>query len=149
MMPQIKHISLGADSNRAAAPEAEQEQRVAIFDILEENTFEVQGLTGPYDLVMQKESGRVQFALTGAGGSTQALTVALGPMRQVMKDYTQICSGYYEAVKTKSVAEIEALDDARRQIHGEGGRMLGERMGDAVSTDIETARRLFTLLCTC
>ena len=44
-------------------------------------------------------------------------------------------------------AQIEAIDMGRRGIHNEGSRVLLERLDGKVETDIDTARRLFTLIC--
>ena len=44
-------------------------------------------------------------------------------------------------------SQIEAIDMARRGIHNEGARVLQERLEGKAVVDIDTARRLFTLIC--
>ena len=91
---------------------------------------------------------RLVFDLRGAGGAPAAeFHLALGPFRQVVKDYFQICESYFDAVKHMPPSRIEAIDMARRGIHDEGARLLQERLEGKVETDKPTARRLFTLIC--
>ena len=73
--------------------------------------------------------------------------LSMGPFRQVVKDYFQICESYFEAVKRFPPSQIEAIDMARRGIHNEGARVLQERLAGKAVVDIDTARRLFTLIC--
>ena len=73
--------------------------------------------------------------------------LSLGPFRQVVKDYFQICKSYFDAVKTLPPSQIETIDMARRGIHNEGSRVLQERLEGKVEVDADTARRLFTLIC--
>lgn len=149
MTARLYSIDVADDTSVAPSPEIEQERRVAIFDLLEDNHFELAGApAGPYRLILGAEPGKLRFALSTADGVPAAdFTVSLAPLRQVVKDYGQICSSYYEAVRTQSPAEIEALDEARRAIHEEGGRLLRERLEGRATLDDGTARRLFTLLC--
>lgn len=135
-------------------PEIEQERKVAIFDLLEENSF---GLPkrddratpdGPYRLGLAIREGRLVFDI--ATEDTQKVGefhLSLGPFRQVVKDYFQICESYFEAVKRLPPSQIEAIDMARRGIHNEGARVLQERLEGKAAVDIDTARRLFTLIC--
>lgn len=135
-------------------PEIEQERKVAIFDLLEENSF---GLPtredrptpqGPYRLGLAIREGRLVFDI--ATEDTQKVGefhLSLGPFRQVVKDYFQICESYFEAVKRLPPSQIEAIDMARRGIHNEGSELLKERLAGKIEIDHPTARRLFTLIC--
>ncbi|OSP54060.1 UPF0262 family protein [Pseudoruegeria sp. SK021] len=146
-MNRLSHVEL--DVGTAPAPEIDQEQRVAIYDLLDNNHFSLPGgPTGPYRLTLSHDRGKLSFHLTAeASGETSDFSVSLAPLRQVVKDYAQICRSYYEAVKSRPPVEIEALDNARRDIHGEGGRGLIVLMAGKAEIDDETARRLFTLVC--
>ena len=73
--------------------------------------------------------------------------LSLGPFRQVVKDYCQICESYFDAVKKLPPSQIETIDMARRGIHNEGSRVLQERLEGKAEIDTDTARRLFTLIC--
>ena len=135
-------------------PEIEQERRVAIFDLLEENRFALPDRIdrpappGPYHLELSIRDSRLVFTLgTTSGEPAGEIHLSLTPFRQVIKDYFQICESYFDAVKRLPPAQIEAIDMGRRGIHDEGSRVLLERLKGKVDTDMNTARRLFTLIC--
>ena len=137
-----------------STPEIEQERKVAIFDLLEENSFAMpqregrQILPGPYRLGLAIREGRLVFSVAAQDEAPVGeFHLSLGPFRQVVKDYFQICESYYEAVKRLPPARIEAIDMARRGIHNEGARVLQERLDGKAIVDTDTARRLFTLIC--
>ncbi|MGB0661257.1 MAG: UPF0262 family protein [Mangrovicoccus sp.] len=149
MTNRLSHIDIDLSGALPLSAELEQEQKVAIFDLLEENSFGLPGAPeGPYRLTLGRSEGRLSFDLTTEAGAAAAeFKLSLGQVRQVVKDYDQICTSYYEAVKTAAAGEIETLDEARRAIHAEGARMLQERLEGKAEVDGETARRLFTLVC--
>ena len=72
--------------------------------------------------------------------------LSLSPLRQILKDYSDICSSYYKAVKRLAPSQIETIDMGRRAIHDEGGRILLERFDRKADMDAQTSRRLFTLI---
>ncbi|MGB5869126.1 MAG: UPF0262 family protein [Albidovulum sp.] len=152
-MTRICHIEIDDRGLPAPTPEIEQERKVAIFDLLEDNSFALpakNGATpeGPFRLALAIRDKRLVFDLTGENaGKITEFHLSLGPFRQVVKDYFQICESYFEAVKRLPPAQIEAIDMARRGIHNEGARVLQERLEGKAELDIDTARRLFTLIC--
>ncbi len=154
MSNRICRIEIDEQGLASPTPEIEQERRVAIFDLLEDNSF---GLpprdgrampAGPYRLVLAIRERRLVFEITTeAGAPASAFHLSLGPFRQVVKDYFQICESYFDAVKTLPPSQIETIDMARRGIHNEGARVLQERLEGKAEVDTDTARRLFTLIC--
>jgi uncharacterized protein (UPF0262 family) len=153
-MNRICQIEIDERGLARPTPEIEQERRVAIFDLLEDNSFALPAREGrvpqpgPYRLSLAIREGRLVFALTSETGEPVGeFHLSLGPFRQVVKDYFQICESYFEAVKRLPPSQIEAIDMARRGIHNEGARVLQERLDGKATVDIDTARRLFTLIC--
>ncbi|QBX34774.1 UPF0262 family protein [Paracoccus liaowanqingii] len=153
-MSRITRIEIDDSAIAPATPEMEQERRVAIFDLIEDNSFTVPGRDGapapdgPFILDLSIREGRLVFDMTDeAGAKVAEFHLSLGPFRQVVKDYFQICQSYFDAVKRLPPAQIEAIDMARRGIHNEGARTLQERLEGKATLDIDTARRLFTLIC--
>lgn len=135
-------------------PEIEQERKVAIFDLLEDNHFDLPDRegrpapVGPYRLTLSIRERRLVFDIrTDANDPAGEFHLSLGPFRQVVKDYFQICESYFDAVKTAAPSQIETIDMARRGIHNEGARVLQERLEGKANVDTDTARRLFTLIC--
>ena len=153
-MAKIIDITLDDSGLPPPTPEIEQERRVAIFDLLEENQFELpsregrSSSEGPFKLNLAIRDRRLVFEVADeAEVEAAAFHLSLGPFRQVVKDYFQICESYFDAVKTMPPSQIETIDMARRGIHNEGARILQERLEGKVVVDEDTARRLFTLVC--
>ncbi|MEO1732147.1 MAG: UPF0262 family protein [Pseudomonadota bacterium] len=153
-MSRIVDITLDDAGLPPPTPEIEQERRVAIFDLLEDNTFVLPGRDGqaapggPFKVKLAIRDKRLVFDVANEADDKAAeFHLSLGPFRQVVKDYFQICESYFEAVKTLPPSQIETIDMARRGIHNEGSRVLQERLDGKVTLDDETARRLFTLIC--
>ena len=153
-MSHIAEIKLDDSALPPPTPEIEQERKVAIFDPLEDNTFilpqrdERDVPAGPYHLTLSIRDKRLVFEVDTIDDERAAeFHLSLGPFRQVVKDYFQICESYFDAVKTLPPSQIETIDMARRGIHNEGSRVLQERLEGKVEVDEDTARRLFTLIC--
>ncbi len=153
-MSRISHIAIDDAALPPPTPEIEQERRVAIFDLLEDNSFALPSRDGrevppgPYRLGLSIKDGRLVFDIASeAEEKVGAFHLSLGPFRQVVKDYFQICESYFDAVKKLPPSQIETIDMARRGIHNEGARVLQERLDGKADVDIDTARRLFTLIC--
>ena len=129
----------------------DQERKVAIYDLLEDNSFAIPRAAefpGPYRLALAIRDGRLVFGVADdAAQKVAEFHLSMGPFRQVVKDYFQICENYFEAVKRLPPSQIEAIDMARRGIHNEGARVLQERLAGKAVIDGATARRLFTLIC--
>jgi len=153
-MSHIIRLEIDDSGLPAPTPEIEQERRVAVYDLLEDNSFVLPGRDGmappegPFALTLAVRDGRLVFDTSTQGGEKVAeFHLSFGPFRQAVKDYFQICESYFEAVKRLPPSQIEAIDMARRGIHNEGARILQERLEGKVEVDIDTARRLFTLVC--
>ena len=146
---RIASIEIDEKSLAPAGPDAEHERKVAIFDLIESNSFKVLGHEGgPYNVVLSLADNRLVFDIADeAAGKVGEFHLSLGPFRQVVKDYFQICESYFEAVRRLPPSQIEAIDMARRGIHNEGARVLQERLSGKALVDVDTARRLFTLIC--
>lgn len=153
-MARICHIEIDDSNLPPPTPEAEQERRVAVFDLIEENAFSLPPRgdrvppAGPYRLGLSIRDKRLVFDVRTENGAPAAeFHLSLGPFRQVVKDYRAICESYFDAVKNRPPSQIEAIDMARRGIHDEGARILGERLDGKADLDKATSRRLFTLVC--
>jgi len=144
---RIQSIEIDEQSLAAVSRDQEQERQVAIFDLLDGNYFEPADASGgPYDVKLSLVENRLAFDIAGPGYARRHL-LSLSPFRGVIKDYFMICDSYYEAIRNSTPQQIEALDMGRRGLHNEGSSLLRERLDGKVKTDLDTARRLFTLIC--
>ncbi len=142
-------VEIDAATLMATTPDAEHERRVAIFDLIEENSFGLSGADdGPYRLKIGQIERRLAFVISAEDArELHTFILSLGPFRGVIRDYFMICDSYYEAIRTQTPHQIEAIDMARRGIHNEGSELLIERLAGKIDIDHLTARRLFTLIC--
>jgi len=138
------------DAGVRRRPEVEQERAIAIFDILEENSFAPIGDDkGPYALHLSVEDNRLILDIrTQDGNPLQVVALSVKPFHSIIKDYFLVCESYFDAIRKSTPAQIEAIDVGRRGLHNEGSTLLMERLSDKIALDFDTARRLFTLVCT-
>jgi len=130
-------------------PDVEHERKVAIYDLLEDNSFAPVGSPGgPYKLHLSVEENRLVFDIrTESDEMHGRIMLSLTPFRKIIKDYFLICESYYDAIKTAAPAQIEAIDMGRRGLHNEGSDLLKVRLDGKITVNFDTARRLFTLIC--
>lgn len=127
----------------------DHEREVAIFDILDGNSFEVVGRDdGPYKLNLAIADDRLVVSVgTESQDAVVTHLLSLSPLRRIMKDYFLVCDSYYSAIRSQPPSRIQAIDMGRRALHDEGSRLLTQRLEGKIALDHDTARRLFTLIC--
>jgi uncharacterized protein (UPF0262 family) len=142
-------ITLDEKSTATQNSNIEHEREVAIFDILEGNHFALEGRDdGPYTLNLAIIEDRLVFTIGNEAGETLVThMLSLTPLKRIMKDYFLVCESYYQAIRTAPPSRIQAIDMGRRGLHDEGSVILLERLAGKITVDLDTARRLFTLIC--
>ena len=151
--PRIIDITLDERTILWRNADVEQERRIAIFDLLEDNYFAPQrvhddGYVGPYRVLLRVEDGRLVIEVKREDGEPlEAIILGLGRFRRPIREYFAICDSYYQAISNASPQQIETVDMARRAIHNDAAEMLIERLEGKIKVDFDTARRLFTLIC--
>jgi len=148
-LQRIAQITLDENTVIRRSPDIEHERRIAIYDLLEANSFQPVGeFEGPYNVLMGMEENRLELNIRNSDDDplTRVL-VPLMPFRRIIKDYFTICESYFQAIKSAQPSKIEAIDMGRRGLHNDGSDLLRERLDGKIVVDNETARRLFTLIC--
>ena len=146
---RLVKVTLDEESIGRSNPDVEHERQVAIYDLIEQNIFAPAGHEndGPFALHLSITGSRLVFDIRREDGTPIiAHLFSLTPLRRIVKDYYLICDSYYQAIRTATPDKIEAIDMGRRGVHNEGSRILMERLKGKVKVDIDTARRLFTLI---
>ena len=145
---RLTAVTLDEASLGSSSDEIEHERRVAIYDLIEDNSFRPTDHDGgPYVLQLGITGARLVFDIRLADGTPViAHMLSLAPFRRIVKDYFTICDSYYAAIRTATPDRIEAIDMARRALHDEGSNLVTERLKRKVDLDFDTARRLFTLI---
>jgi uncharacterized protein (UPF0262 family) len=151
--PRIISVELDEATILRRNADIEQERRVAIFDLIEENVFKPlrdlgDGYAGPYRLKLSVTEGRLIWEIAREDGSPhETLILGLGRFQRPVREYFAICDSYYQAIRKATAAEIETIDMARRGVHNAAAELLMERLEGKIEVDFPTARRLFTLIC--
>jgi uncharacterized protein (UPF0262 family) len=133
--------------------DVEQERRIAIYDLIEDNSFaparvHEDGYAGPYKVFLSCQEGRLVIEIRRADDSPlEAIILGLASFRRSIKDYFAIFESYFEAIRQATPAQIETVDMARRGIHNQGAELLMTKLDGKIAVDFDTARRLFTLIC--
>jgi len=146
---KLIEVVLDEASLAPASVSAEHERRIALFDLKESNAFAVIDQTrGPYVLTLSMQEGRLALDVGDQQGDRVSMQyVAMSALRKLIKDYALICDSYHNAIRNASPSQIEAIDMGRRGLHNEAAEVLQEAMAAHFVIDLETARRLFTLVC--
>ncbi len=151
--PRLIHVELDQKTIVFRNAEIEQERRIALFDLLEENYFAPQrahqdGYAGPYRLALRVADGRLAFEIHRADESHfETVILALGRFQRPIREYFAICDSYFQASRQATPQTLETIDMARRGVHNAASEMLKERLEGKIEVDFDTARRLFTLIC--
>ncbi|MDG5747773.1 UPF0262 family protein [Qipengyuania sp. XHP0207] len=150
---RIARIELDEETIIWRNADIEQERRIAIFDLIEDNCFKPvraveRGATGPYHLQLAVRDGRLLMTIADTSDQLlEELLLGLARFRRPIREYFAICDSYYQAIRKATAAEIETIDMARRGVHNRAAELLIERLEGKIETDFATARRLFTLIC--
>lgn len=144
----LLRVTLDPQSIAKGSPDQEQERAVAIYDLVEQNQFAVPGHSGgPYALMISMHDAKLALDIRDFNDTSVMVHIlSLTPFRRILKDYFLVCETYYEAIRTATPAQIEAIDMGRRALHNEGATLLEQRLVGKVDCDFDTIRRLFTIV---
>ena len=148
-MSKLVSISIIQDDFNLPTPEVLQEQNLAIYDLEQNNFFQLVGFES-YDeikLNISLSGNSLVFKISSKKDEVlKTFFFSLTPLKQIINDYYIICDSYFNAVKNLPIDKIESIDMGRKGIHNEGARVIIERLKNRINTDMETSRRIFTLI---
>ena len=100
---RLAKVSLDEASIARGNPDQEHERAIALFDILEDNSFTIPGREGPYMLTLGLVENKLSFAISTVDGEpVMTHLLSLTPFRRVIRDYEMICDSYYNEIRTAS-----------------------------------------------
>lgn len=136
-----------APSAEGVDPDVAQERRVAVYDLLEENTCRIAGVPGPYALHLDVAADSLRIDVTGNEGARAALNAPLRDIVDPAAEYLALCADYRAAIRRLAPSQIERIDSERRALHEEGSVALTDALGADCHLDPSAAKRLFTVVC--
>lgn len=144
-------VTLDPNTITSINPDEVHEWRIAIYDLLEQNSFRPARVTatGPFALHMSIIGNSIVLDVRNPENfqPIAAHYLSLTPFRRLIRDYFRIRDAYYEAIRSAQPFQIETVDMARRGMHNEAAELLRTRLTNKIIIDLNTARRLFTLIC--
>ncbi|HRC26852.1 MAG TPA: UPF0262 family protein [Alphaproteobacteria bacterium] len=138
------------DADEGILPDfVRRDRESALADLLEESHFRfLDGSAGPYGLTLSIAESRLVLKIADrVEGLRSTLVLSLKPYGRIVRDYFIIMNSHEQALIEGNFARMEAVDMGRRGLHNEGAALLIERLAGKIEMDLETARRLFTLIC--
>ena len=148
-MSKLVSISIKQDDFNLPTPEVLQEQNIAIYDLEQTNFFQLVGFEAYNEIKLNisLSGNSLVFKISSKKDETlKTFFLSLTPLKQIINDYYTICESYFNAVKSLPIDKIESIDMGRKGIHNEGARVIIERLENRVKTDLQTSRRIFTLV---
>ena len=148
-MSKLISISIKQDDFNLPTPEVLQEQNLAIYDLEQSNFFQLVGFETYKEIKLNisLSGNALVFEITSSIDEIlKTFFLSLTPLKQIISDYYTICESYFNAVKSLPIDKIESIDMGRKGIHNEGARVIIERLDGRIKTDLETSRRIFTLI---
>ena len=148
-MSKLISISIKQDDFNLPTPEVLQEQNLAIYDLEQNNFFQLVGFEtfDEIKLNISLSGNSLVFKISSKKDEMlKTFFLSLTPLKQIIDDYFTICESYFNAVKNLPIDKIESIDMGRKGIHNEGARVILERLENRICTDLETSRRIFTLI---
>ena len=148
-MSKLISICIKQDDFNLPTPEVLQEQNLAIYDLEQTNFFQLVGFESYNEIKLDislSGNSLVFEVYSKTDEILRTFLLSLTPLRQVIRDYYTICESYFNAVKSLPIDKIESIDMGRKGIHNEGARVIKERLEGRIKTDLETSRRIFTLI---
>ncbi|WP_439651996.1 UPF0262 family protein [Pelagibacterium xiamenense] len=148
---RIVTVTLDPNTITSVDPDEVHEWRIATYDLVDTNKFYPARVSakGPYALHLSIIGNHVVLDVRDPVDFSPiaAHYLSLTPFRGLIRDYFRIRESYYEAIRSASTFQIEAVDMGRRGLHNQAAELLIERLDNKLVMDLETARRLFTLIC--
>ena len=148
-MSKLVSINIKQDDFNLPTPEVLQEQNLAIYDLKQSNFFQLVGFESDRDIKLNISLSGNSLVFEMRSKTDKILRtffLSLTPLKQIIRDYYTICESYFNAVKSLPIDKIESIDMGRKGIHNEGARVIIERLEGRIKTDVETSRRIFTLI---
>ena len=148
-MSRLVSITIIQDDFKLPTPEVLQEQNIAIYDLEQNNFFQLVGFEAHDEIKLNISLSGNSLAFQIRSKTDEMLKtffLSLTPLKQIITDYYTICESYFNAVKNLPIDKIESIDMGRKGIHNEGARVIIERLDGRIKTDLETSRRIFTLV---
>ncbi|MBU6449458.1 MAG: UPF0262 family protein [Rhodospirillales bacterium] len=146
---RLARVVLGGGALHRVSSLQQADQEQAVRDLAQENEFYLPDHPDMQIVLhLSIQEGRLVLDARDENEQpVQAVLLALGPFKMLIRDYRMLLDSYAGAIAEGREARIQAIDMGRRGLHNEGAELMMKRLEGKVVIDFSTARRLFTLVC--
>jgi uncharacterized protein (UPF0262 family) len=148
MKNNINKIKFQKDIINGLNTATDMDIKVAIYDILEENSFSLINTDEKnFIIILWLQENILTFVVNSYISHINLRTVSVNfkSVSKILKDYIILCDSYYESIKSAPMQKVEALDMGRRSLHDDASHDLLNKLKDHIDMDFNTARRFITL----
>lgn len=149
-LPGLLRVTLRPSIWRRADTERRRELELLLHELQNTSQFELQvpAPSDGWEIRLGLTAEHLIVALVdGQGLPFDNRSVALEPLRGIIRTYLSLIARMGGSISSHSMGHFEALDMARRTTHNEASLRVQEALEGMLALDLETARRLFTVLC--
>ena len=124
------------------------EREAAIHDLISENFLRVKKnkFYSPLIMNLSLDNGMLEINIVDEKDQVLNINKSISGLKKIIQDYHLACSNYYDQIKNGSTENLQEVENLRRKIHNKGAEDLDFILKNDLEMDLNTSRRLFTLL---
>tara|TARA_A200000159_G_C7297889_1_gene328692 strand:+ start:336 stop:800 length:465 start_codon:yes stop_codon:yes gene_type:complete len=124
------------------------EREAAIHDLISENFLRVKKnkFYSPLIMNLSLDNGMLEINIVDEKDQVLYINKSISGLKKIIQNYHLACSNYYDQIKNGSTENLQEVENLRRKIHNKGAEDLDFILKNDLEMDLNTSRRLFTLL---
>ena len=124
------------------------EREAAIHDLISENFLRVKKnkFYSPLIMNLSLDNGILEINIVDEKDQVLNINKSISGLKKIIQNYHLACSNYYDQIKNGSTENLQEVENLRRKIHNKGAEDLDFILKNDLEMDLNTSRRLFTLL---
>tara|TARA_E500000331_G_C17069175_1_gene631770 strand:- start:239 stop:703 length:465 start_codon:yes stop_codon:yes gene_type:complete len=124
------------------------EREAAIHDLISENFLRVKKnkFYSPLIMNLSLDNGMLEINIVDEKDQVLNINKSISGLKKIIQNYDLACSNYYDQIKNGSTENLQEVENLRRKIHNKGAEDLDFILKNDLEMDLNTSRRLFTLL---
>ena len=124
------------------------EREAAIHDLISENFLRVKKnkFYSPLIMNLSLDNGMLEINIVDEKDQVLNINKSISGLKKIIQNYDLACPNYYDQIKNGSTENLQEVENLRRKIHNKGAEDLDFILKNDLEMDLNTSRRLFTLL---
>ena len=144
----IKEINISNQKKNKITDFIGYEREAAIHDLISENFLRVKKnkFYSPLIMNLSLDNGMLEINIVDEKDQVLNINKSISGLKKIIQNYHLACSNYYDQIKNGSTENLQEVENLRRKIHNKGAEDLDFILKNDLEMDLNTSRRLFTLL---